>query len=303
MSELPKTTTEVAIPEPVAMPAGALESITRAEIDSQIATAHRFRRSVSTFLQQARTLATLDPETAAACNYTLPRDGKKIEGPGIRLAEIVAATWGNLRVGARVIGDDGRTIVAQGFCHDLESNVAMTMEVRRRITDRHGRRYSDDMVNVTANAACSIARRNAILAVVPRTLVDQLARMAKAAAVGTERTLADRRAKMVAAFATLGVPLDRVLARVAADAGVPKRGVEDIDLHDLEILIGLHTAITDGITTATEAFPVDPPAEAGDQTGTKSERLARRLKLQPTEAAPAAGGQRTETDGTGGDVA
>lgn len=285
-------TTEIPIPEPVAVSGGALESITRAEIDVQVATARRFRRSVSTFLHQARTLATLDPETAAACNYTLPRDGKRIEGPGIRLAEIVAATWGNLRVGARVVGDDGKTIVAQGFCHDLETNVAMTMEVRRRVTDRHGRRYSDDMVNVTANAACSIARRNAILAVVPRTLVDQLARAAKAAAVGDEKTLVDRRQKMVAAFAAIGVPLDRILARLTADGDAVKRGIEDIDLHDLGTLIGLHTAITDGITTASEAFPaVDSVTPQVDDGSTKSARLAKRFRDVSQEGAEVRSGE------------
>lgn len=54
-------------------------------------------------------------------------------------------------------------MTAQGVFHDLERNVAITYEVRRRIVDKNGRRYKPDMIGVTANAACSIALRNAIL--------------------------------------------------------------------------------------------------------------------------------------------
>ena len=45
-----------------------------------------------------------DPKTAEGCFFSLPRGGKRLEGPSIRLAEICAATYGNLRCGSRISG-------------------------------------------------------------------------------------------------------------------------------------------------------------------------------------------------------
>jgi hypothetical protein len=41
--------------------------------------------------------------------------------------------------------------------------------VRRRIFDSRGRLFNDDMITVTGNAACAIAKRNAILSGVPKS--------------------------------------------------------------------------------------------------------------------------------------
>src|SRR5262245_14352963 len=209
MEDVRMTDGQTAAPEPMlpmtVLPAGALETITRAEIDTQVHTAHKFRRSLAAFRSQALTMATLDQETAAACTYMLPRDKKTIEGPSIRLAEIVLATWGNLRAGSRLIAEDEKSVTSQGFCHDLENNVAITVEVRRKITSRFGARFSDDMVNVTANAANAIALRNAIFSVVPRVFVEQIRVQAMRTAAGDEKTLDERRAKALAYLAERGV--------------------------------------------------------------------------------------------------
>ena len=49
-------------------------------------------------------------------------------------------------------------------------NLALTTEVKRRIVDKDGNRYSPDLIGVTANAACSIALRNAVLKAIPQSL-------------------------------------------------------------------------------------------------------------------------------------
>ena len=81
-------------------------------------------------------LATLDEQTAADCMYAMPRGGKPIRGPSIRLAEIIAQQWGNCRVEARVIAIDreNKVITAEGTFHDLQTNSAMRSVVQRRIS-------------------------------------------------------------------------------------------------------------------------------------------------------------------------
>jgi hypothetical protein len=235
-----------------------LESLTRGEIEAQVATARRFPRSIRAFQQEARSMACLDEETAASCIYALPRGGKPIEGPSARLAEIVASAWGNCRYGARVVSEDERFVTSQGFFFDVQKNAAVAFEVRRRITDKHGRRYNDDMVGVTANAACSIALRNAVFKGVPKALWGRIYDEARRAAIGDVKTIEAKRADMLAYFQKMGVTADRVLAAVG------KPGVEDIGADELVTLKGVATSLKEGETTVEQAFPpAAPPAHKG----------------------------------------
>ena len=227
----------------------------RAAIDVQIATAKKYPRVLSVVKAKMLSFATLDEETAAGCFFTLPGrkggDGKAIQGPSIRMAEIAISCFQNLRAGARVIADDGKVITSQGVCHDLENNVCISVEVKRRVTNKEGKRYSDDMVVMTGNAACSIALRNATFRVVPLALVKPIYEAAKKVAIGDAKTLVDRRAGALAHFTKMGVDKARVFGVLGVKA------LEDIGLEHLEILIGLANAIKEGDTTVDEAFPVD----------------------------------------------
>lgn len=256
----------------------AIAVLNRSELEGQLDAAHKYPRSAAKFLREAATLATLDEAVAASCIYTLPRAGKSITGPSVRLAEICASAWGNLHIGARVIDVEDKEVVAQGIAWDLERNLRVTIESRRRITNKQGKRYDDDMITMTGNAAASIALRNAIFRVVPRAFVDTIYAKAREVAVGTAKTLEHRRQAVVANFGKLGVPAERVFERVG------KKAIEDIGLEDLEVLIGLGTAIRDGNLEIEAAFPVDMKP-VGD---VKSLEEKLRGKETPAAAAPAA---------------
>lgn len=231
------------------VPTTVIGSITRAEIDSRIATAKQWPRSLARFKAMAKEMAVLDEEVAASCFYAIPRGGKTITGPSVRLAEIVGSAWGNLGYGARIVADDGKIVTAQGVCHDLERNVAASIEVQRRVTDKNGRRFSDDMVIVTCNAACSIALRNAIFKVIPKAYVSIIEREVRAVAIGDASTLTANRDKMVAYFGKMGLTPARVFAAVG------RRAIDDIGLDELATLKGMATAIKDGDISVDEAFP------------------------------------------------
>lgn len=222
--------------------------LTKAEIDVQISTAKAFPRSLTMFLQKAMSMATLSEEIAASCSYALPRGGKPIEGPSVRLAEMVCSSYGNIRAGARVISNDGKTVTAQGICHDLETNNSVTVEVKRKITDRNGKTFSEDMQVVTGNAACAIAYRNAVFKVVPSALCQEVYDKAKEVARGTAETLVARRTKAVEYFKSLGVK-DKQICDV-----LEVKKIEDIDLDKLSILTGMRAAIKNGETTVKDVF-------------------------------------------------
>jgi hypothetical protein len=228
-----------------------MQAITKAEIDQAIIAAHARPRSVKAFLDECMALATLNEAIADDCIYALPRkengQTKMIEGPSARLAEIVMHAWGNCRSGARVV-DEGRDfLTAQGIFQDLEKNVHITYEVRRRISGNRGR-YSADMIGVTGNAACSIALRNAVFKGVPKAFWSPIYEAARKVVAGDSKTLANRRSEALAALQKLGATSDKVFAVLEV------KGVEDITLEHLTLLRGLFVAIRDGEITVEEAF-------------------------------------------------
>jgi hypothetical protein len=229
----------------------AIYLITKAEVDMQISTAKAFPRSIAKSVEDALSMATMTEDIAQSCTYSMPRAGKNLEGPSVRLAEIMTSAWGNSRSGARVIDNDGKTVTAQGIFHDLEKNVCITIEVKKRITDRNGKAFSEDMQVVTGNAACAIAFRNAVFKGIPASLVASIYDQVKQVAKGTAATLKDRRAKAVSWFNDQGVKD----AQLCESLGIKK--VEDIDLDKLSILNGMRSALKNGETTIKEMFETE----------------------------------------------
>lgn len=263
---------------------GMAAMISRSEIEQQITTARRFPRSLKRFRDEAIQMVTLSQSIAEQCVYALPRDGKTIEGPSARFAEIVASAWGNNRAGARVIDDKGEFITAQGVFHDLERNVAITYEVQRRIVDRQGRRFKADMIGVTANAACSIALRNAVLKGVPKAFWEDMYVEARKVIMGDIKTLANRRADALAHFQRFGVSADQVCAKLDV------AGVEDIGLEHLVLLRGIVTAIKEGDTTPEDAFAGTAPTTPQKPAGYSAEAFAAAL---PSWKAAIEGGKKS----------
>ncbi len=241
----------VELPATTAQGNSLVGQLVRAEIDQQIATAHAYPRSVSRVMKNVTGLVTISPAAAAECGYALPRGGKPILGPSIRLAEIVAGQWGNCRIGARVVHVDRfeKYVEAEGVFHDLETNTATTARVRRRIVDSRGNLFSDDMIIVTGNAACSIAKRNAILAGVPKAVWQEAYDVALKTVKGDVKTLPERRASAFKAFMAFGVKPEQIFAALEVE------GEEDIGLEEIATLLSMHKAIKEGEQKVEDYFP------------------------------------------------
>jgi hypothetical protein len=268
INKMENTNTEIILQQP-----DALSLITKAEIDVQISTAKAFPRSLKMFIDRAMSMATFNEDIAASCSYSMPRAGKALEGKSVRLAEIICAAYGNIRSGARVIANDGKTVTAQGICHDLETNNCVTVEVKRRITDKNGKTFSEDMQVVTGNAACAIAFRNAVFKVIPSALSDEVYESAKEVARGSAETLVKRRDKAIEYFRGIGVKD----AQICAVLEIKK--IEDVDLDKLQTLTGFRSAIKNGEATAKEIF------EAGKNEPIKTNEEKNRVLRFVDEAA------------------
>lgn len=232
-----------------------LEALNRSEIDMQIATAHKMPRDIMQCKANMVALATIDDSVAYNCFYHLERtdrNGQKsvIEGPSVRFTEIISTCWKNLRVAGRIVANDGKTITAQGICHDLESNVAYQVEVKRSIVNKYGSTFSQDMQVVVGNAAVAIAQRNAICKVVPMVLIKSVVNEVQAKAaehiakVGVQESWKQWVAYMQNQY---GVTETMMLEYLGKER-------DDLQVADIQKMTGVYNAIQEGTTTVEETF-------------------------------------------------
>jgi hypothetical protein len=242
----------------------ALATLARVEIDQQISTARAYPRSIDRAVKNIVALATLDEETAEECCYALVRKKKKksrgrvedekenkpIEGPSIRLAEIAAQQWGNNRNGAEVVevNRQEKYVAAEGFFWDLETNAATKMVVRRSISTWDGGIFSADMIIVTGNAACAIAKRNAILAGVPRCIYRPAYAKAREIIAGTAETLSANRVKAIDAFKRFAVTPDQIFEALGVE------GEGDIKPSHIATLRAMFSTLKNSESTVEEMF-------------------------------------------------
>lgn len=258
----------------LALTPSQLGLVERAAIDAQIATARAFPRDIELFKKRALSMVTFDLETAESCIYSRPVgkeknpktgkwEEKNAEGESIRMAEIVAACYGNLRVAARIVEQTPTYVKCEGVSHDLESNYAAKSEVVESTVTKDGSPYSARQSTVVAKAALSKAYRDAVFRTVPKSMCKFLRiaaenMMAKAAA---GLTPADRFAKALKWFSKRDAELtpERVLAALQVKAPA------DLTEEHFTTLTGLKTAITDGDSSVAEAFP--PISQKPDLSG------------------------------------
>jgi hypothetical protein len=235
----------------------ALEALERANVDIRIATARKFRRPINTkvIAEQIILQATRDEETAHSCYYSIPRRQKQpdgsymqitLQGPSVRLSEIIATAYGNLDIAGRIIGHDyvTKTISAQAYCWDLENNIRRTAEWSEPIV-----MSSSDGIKMTKLAAISKSERNAILKVVPRAIWQPALDRVITTSVGDLGSLQDRLHRAIKKFASFGVFQDRILQTFNV------KSVADLSQGDLANLLGMWTALSEQTATVDELFP------------------------------------------------
>lgn len=246
-----------------------VDVLERANVDSQVATAKQYPRNIRRSIDNSIVMATMDNETAQSCGYALPRGGKPITGPSVHLAKIIVSNWGNMRTEAKVVQITDKQIISRGTAWDLETNVASAFEVRRSITDSKGRRYSDDMITVTGNAANAIAYRNAVFSVVPKAVVDKVYKAAQKCITGDlsdNEKLLKRRTDAINYFNDeWGITEEEVVKLCG------KQTVNQIKADEIALLLGMVQSLKDGDTTVDELMkPIRESKEAKHTKAAKS---------------------------------
>jgi hypothetical protein len=239
--------------EVAAVETSALAVMEESEIMMQIKTARSYPRSLAQFKKEASEMIMMDEGTAKSCIYSRPvGDGKIAEGKSIRMAEIVASCYGNIRAKTIITEMKPRYVKAVGFVLDLEKNIGFSAECVESTVKRDGTPMSERMRVVVAKAAAAKAFRDAIFKIVPVGICKPLEDLAKKVIMGdgNVQTMDKRKAELQAWLKSIDVSNERMFAVLNV------KGYADMGIDHLLQMAGLKTSIECGDITIEEAFPI-----------------------------------------------
>jgi len=222
------------------------------------------------------------PFLAEHAMYTYPKGGQLVSGPSIRMAEVLAQSWGNIDCGIRELSQSNGVSVAEAYCIDLETNmrsvkifhvphVRDTKKGRQKLTDAR------DIYEMVANQG-SRRLRACILAVLPIDVQEAAVAQVKKTLETGELPMADRIRLMIQKFDEVGVKVEHLEKRLGhkLDATIPQ---------EIVTLQGIYKSIKDGFSGREDFFEI-----GGEKVGDSSENLgallAEKAKKNPPKNPP-----------------
>ncbi|GAA5418062.1 hypothetical protein Pryu01_03144 [Paraliobacillus ryukyuensis] len=174
------------------------------EVKGQIFMAKQFPRNV--YQAEQRILDNCKrPNLAGQAVYSYPRGGQKVEGPSIRLAEVIAQNWGNLSFGIKELEQKEGESVAMAYAWDLETNVRQEKVFTVKHTRKAGQQLKKltdprDIYEMVANNGARRVRA-CILGVIPGDIIDNAVEECNRTLSGNNsKPLKDRIAEALKAF-------------------------------------------------------------------------------------------------------
>jgi len=223
------------------------------EVKGQIFMAKQFPRNV--FQSEQRILdACKRPALAQTAVYRYPRGGQSVEGPSIRLAEVLAQNWGNLAFGIKELEQRPGESVAMAYAWDLETNVREekvftvphTRKARGKIQKLEDPR---DIYELVANNGARRLRA-CILGIIPGDIVEKAVEECNRTLTGNNKEpLKDRISVALNAFKDkYKVTQEQIEKRMGYN-------VSAFTERDYADLIKIFTSIKDGMSKVEDWFP------------------------------------------------
>lgn len=232
-----------------------------AEVQAAYVIAKKFPRDV-----QQSFLAIINsckrPFLAEQAMYAYPRGNQTVTGPSIRLAEVLAQSWGNMDVGVRELSQANGESVAEAYAIDLQTNTRVTKVFKVphiRYTKKGSTKLTDprDIYELVANQG-SRRMRACILAVIPGDVVEAAVSQCEKTLVEGKEPIADRIRKMVIQFDELGVKPSHLEQRLghSLDATIPTELVK---------LIAIYKSLRDGQAKREDYFEMGAASDTNEK--------------------------------------
>lgn len=215
--------------------------------------------------------------------YEYPKGGQKVQGPSIRLAEVLAQNWGNLDFGIMELEQKLGESTVMAYAWDLETNTRQT----KIFTVKHERKAknvttkltdSRDIYELVANMGAR-RMRACILGVIPGDIVEAAVDKCKDTLInGQKEPLEDRLRKALETFKKeFGVTKEMIEKNCGSN-------LEAFTEHDYLKIARIFTSLRDGMGKKEDYFDVRTPSEKessiekdfkkeGDKGGAKQSEL------------------------------
>ena len=195
-------------------------------------------------------------DLAKESQYSYPKGGQMVSGPSIRLAEVMAQNWTNLRFGIKELSQKDGTSVVLAYCKDLENNVEreQIFTVRHeRHTRRDVKKLTDprDIYEMVANMGAR-RLRSCILAIIPKHVrMNACAQCDNTLGGASDGPIIDRIKKMAQAFQEkFQVPQEAIEKRLGHKLDVTS---------ELELvqMIKVFNSLKDGMASREQFFTLE----------------------------------------------
>lgn len=262
------------------------------EIQSALVIAKKFPRDPVAAMDRILN-ACSRPALAEMAEYQYSRGGQDVVGPSIRLTEVLAQQWGNMRSGVTEVSRGAGWSECVAYSWDLETN---TYEEKRfRVSHfrdtKAGRKALTDERDIYEHIANMGARRKRAcqLAVIPGDVVESAQKQCAITLSAKADTSPEAVQKMVAAFGQFGVTASQIEKRI-------QRRLDAITAAQIVSLRRIHNSLRDGISSVEQWF--EPTANAAPTTAQAAPKArgtqGLKDKLKP---APAPSPAPSETEG------
>ena len=236
---------------------------------------------------------------ASGALYQYSRGGTAISGPSIRLAEAAARAWGNMTYGFRELARRTGESECEAYAWDLETNTKAVRQFavrHRRDTKKGGYDITDerDIYELMANYAQRRVRA-AILEIIPGDIMEDAVAECEKTMKSNVGNVTDASAKLIRAFAEMGIPRDAVEKRLG-------HRIDAIQPAQIIAFRKIYTSINDGMSEPKDWFELPAPtvqesAPAAQAAPEKAATEKRQPAKRKQEAAPTAPAHTPEPEG------
>ena len=256
-----------------------------AEIQAKVFMAKTYPRDMESVKQKILSNCSR-PEMARSAIYQYPRGGQKVEGPSIRLAEMLALAFGNIESKTEVLDQNVVQSLVKVSAWDYESNrqSSRTFVVRHERDTKGGRVILSDNRDIMEmiNNIAARNRRACILELIPgdyvELAVNECSRTIQSKLELTQDLISD----MVSAFKDqFGITKEQLEARIGMK-------VESITAQKFYDLDSVFSSIRDGIGRPEQFFDMNlgknKEPEQKARKNSSQEALAEKVRKQPQNA-------------------
>jgi hypothetical protein len=193
------------------------------------------------------------PKLAEAALYQYNKGGTDVSGPSIRLAEVLAQSWGNFECGVRELEQTDEESTVEAYAWDIQTNFRdkKTFHVPHiRHTRKGSYKLSDprDIYEMVANQGAR-RKRACILAVIPGDVQEAAVKQCELTLVTKADVTPERLKSLVEKFSELGVTKEMIEARI-------QRRLEAMTPALLVQMGKIYNSLKDGMSTVADWFAV-----------------------------------------------